>query len=212
MSLQWFAIAYALVLLIISSRFYDHTGAKYRRGKKEPIHSRKEFKAVYRYLQISTPLVYGLSLLFPANFAGTLFSTPATIITGLSIMSAGILLFVASKRQLGIHYSPCFDSFVPSDVVREGVYRYIRHPIYTANVILLAGYFIASGHILILFNTLLLATYYLHAAVQEERVLAKNFSEYREYQGEAGMFLPKKLVPAQRSRPSFSHTRTRRAA
>lgn len=93
--------------------------------------------------------------------------------------------------NLGNSYSPCFDSYVPQDIVKSGIYKYIRHPIYTANILLLSSLFVASGSLLMLMNTIILAIYYIPSAYKEEKVLSERFQEYKDYQRESGMFIPK---------------------
>jgi len=100
--------------------------------------------------------------------------------------------FISAKLSLGEHYSPCFDSFVPRDIVQEGLYRYIRHPIYASNILLLIGVFIACGSLWILFNIILLGIYYMNSALREELVLLEEFPNYGEYSNHTNRFIPGK--------------------
>ena len=71
---------------------------------------------------------------------------------GISISSIAIALFISSKITLGKNYSPCYDQRKPKSITSSGLYKYVRHPIYTSNVLLLIGTFVISGSYLMLIN------------------------------------------------------------
>lgn len=54
-------------------------------------------------------------------------------------------LFAAAKRTLSTHYSPLYKSKVPEGLTTTGPYGVIRHPIYTANMTLLAAATLMTG-------------------------------------------------------------------
>jgi protein-S-isoprenylcysteine O-methyltransferase Ste14 len=112
-------------------------------------------------------------------------------VAGGSIIVLAEALFVWSMVSLGRQYSPCYDAFIPKALVTTGPYRYVRHPIYTANVVLLLGMSLLSGTLLLIPNLLLLGVGYYRAAVQEESYLSTNLGEYRGYRQRTGMFLPR---------------------
>lgn len=204
--INYYAIAFAILLAFLSNLLYDHKERKYKKDKTQEIPSRGEFRWVYRYLQISTPLTFTLALIFKEKVPGVIFQTPESVAIGLGIMTLGFAIFLAGKVKLGNHYSPCFDSFVPKDIVRDGIYKHIRHPIYTANIILVGGYFVASGHILILANVLILTAYYLDSARREEKALLQSFPSYNRYRETSGMFVPR-LVTGNKDRAEHSENK-----
>ena len=71
-----------------------------------------------------------------------------------------------------------------------GLYKLIRHPLYTSNLLLVIGVFIACGSALILINFCILFIYYLMAALSEEKALLNHFPKYKKYKKQTGMFLP----------------------
>jgi len=182
-------VATLLGLISVSAYFYKHKDKKYTEGKDKKISSPKHFEFVYRYLQLSTIITIILSRVVHIDW-GTVFRTNYSGISGIVIAIIGIAVFVAAKVRLGANYSPCFDSYVPQDIVRDGIYRHIRHPIYTANIIFLIGVFIATGHILAAVNIVLLTYYYWRSAQKEEAALAREFATYRSYQKHSSMFFP----------------------
>src|SRR5688572_26776267 len=55
--------------------------------------------------------------------------------TGLAVLIAATRLHISSMRYLGNNYSPCFDAHMPLQIIMQGPYRYVRHPVYLANVL-----------------------------------------------------------------------------
>jgi len=184
------AIGFVLVMASTSAIFYNHKNRLYARNKRKKIKSPNSFRFVYRYIQLTTIIAsigsYATNERLFLEFHNSIY----LLYLGLSIAIIGLMMFVSSKITLGEHYSPCFDSFVPRDIVQKGLYKYARHPIYFANVILLLGMFISTGSYWILFNSGLLCVYYLISAIREESVLKKQFPRYIEYIKHTHMFFP----------------------
>ena len=101
---------------------------------------------------------------------------------GLATACLGGFLLQISLKTLGKNYSPMFDSFEPLKLTNDGPYRYIRHPIYTANHIIYAGLFIATGSLWVFFHHCFLIQGSQRAIKNEEALLCKKFSEYQNYQ------------------------------
>jgi protein-S-isoprenylcysteine O-methyltransferase Ste14 len=181
---------FVIVMAAISAHFYKHKGAVYVGKKTERIESPDSFRYVYRYIQFTT-IAAGIGA-FLTNFPIflELHNSVMWNYIGIAISTIAITLFVSAKMAIGEQYSPCFDSYVPTDVIREGLYKYVRHPIYMANILLLTGMVIATGSVWIILNVVLLAAYYLNSALKEEKVLKEKFPIYREYMKTTGMMIP----------------------
>ncbi len=113
------------------------------------------------------------------------------MIFGVAILVAAIFFLVISKSTLGNSYSPCINSYAPDSLVIDGVYQYIRHPIYTANILYHVGCMLASGSPWIAINVAILFVVYGKNAELEEAVLTDSFPEHKEYINSTGRFLPK---------------------
>ena len=87
---------------------------------------------------------------------------------GVSISTIAISLFISSKITLGKNYSPCYDQRKPKSITSSGLYKYVRHPIYSSNILLLIGTFIISGSYLMLINIFILSLFYTISAYREE--------------------------------------------
>lgn len=184
------ATAFILVMAIISAFFYSHKDETYAKDKSEKIKSPGIFRYIYRYLQISTIVVSIGSFLTNYKVLLEVHNNTTIMYMGLSIATLAMVLFISAKLTLGDHYSPCFDSYIPRDLVKDGLYKYIRHPIYTSNVLLLLGVFVACGSYLILMNAGVLTFYYVYSAVKEESALKLRFPVYNKYVKQTNMFIP----------------------
>lgn len=110
---------------------------------------------------------------------------------GLVVSAAGFGLFLWSMRCLGTEFSPCNRARTPQKLVSTGPYHWVRHPIYTSNLLLMAGLFLFTASAWILANFLLLGVCYQHSASREEKRLSQQFPEYQLYSRQTGRFLPK---------------------
>lgn len=111
-------------------------------------------------------------------------------LTGVIILAAATVLYLNSIAYLGDNYSPCFDSHLPFRIVMRGPYKYIRHPLYLANILQGVGYILTSGSLWVL----ALAGYgifrILKALFKEESYLSKTFTEYERYRAKTSRLIP----------------------
>jgi protein-S-isoprenylcysteine O-methyltransferase Ste14 len=188
-----------LAIAVISAISYDHRGREYAHGKTQIIRSVRGFNFVYRYIRITT-----ISVTIACYFTrrAALFQLHHSVIwmyAGLGIAVIATGLFVWAKRALGSQYSPCSDSFVPERIIQHGPYRWLRHPIYAANLLLLGGLFISCGSLWVVANMGILAFYYVLSARNEETSLSANLPDYAEYLRSTGALIPRLR---QRHRPT----------
>jgi protein-S-isoprenylcysteine O-methyltransferase Ste14 len=82
---------------------------------------------------------------------------------------------------------------IPKKLEKEGMYAYIRHPLYASYCYYFLGFVIILQNVLIL--PLLLGIYgYYDLSKYEEAILVEHFGEeYREYQNRVGRFFPRLL-------------------
>lgn len=186
------ATAFVIIMSAVSALFYNHKGKLYIKNKQGHIKSPSSFRFVYRYIQLTTIIASIGSFLTDYPPFLELHDKIFLLYLGISISTVAMALFISAKLSLGEHYSPCFDSYIPRDIVQEGLYRYIRHPIYASNILLLIGVFIASGSLWILINIVLLGIYYVNSALREELILLEKFPIYSKYSTHTNRFIPLK--------------------
>lgn len=112
---------------------------------------------------------------------------------GVAIFALAVWLLYRSHADLGRNWSPQLEILESHTLVTDGVFGYIRHPMYTAH--LLWG----IGQVLLLQNWIagfsMLVTFlpeYLYRPRVEERMMIGQFGdEYRAYMERTGRYFPK---------------------
>jgi protein-S-isoprenylcysteine O-methyltransferase Ste14 len=137
-----------------------------------------------------------LFLAFPLSFVHA-WSFPAKAqlalyMVGVSMIFLGSLLRRYCFRTLGQYFTGDVRARSDQPVIRTGPYRLIRHPSYTAGIMMFIGIGLALGSWFSFALTTIaaIATYGYRVAV-EERVLVDTIGEpYRSYMKESKRFIP----------------------
>jgi protein-S-isoprenylcysteine O-methyltransferase Ste14 len=74
--------------------------------------------------------------------------------------------------------------------VTTGIYAHIRHPMYTAVIVMFLGYLLFFGSLVNIPLWIGILVLYAVKAVKEEGVLAERFPEYEEYKSRTWRFFP----------------------
>lgn len=92
-------------------------------------------------------------------------------------------------RRPSIAFSPG----VPSDLVMNGPYRYIRHPFYSAYMVFWLAFAVYAWNFLALAPALIMGGIYFRAARGEENAIMASAlrNAYIDYSKSTGMFFPK---------------------
>jgi protein-S-isoprenylcysteine O-methyltransferase Ste14 len=98
---------------------------------------------------------------------------------------------ILARLQLGRNWSDIESAGVLSGqvVVGEGLYRFVRHPIYTGDLLLLIGMQLALNSWCVLLAVLLVPVVF-RKAVQEERMLMRRLPGYEAYCRRTKRFVP----------------------
>ena len=117
-------------------------------------------------------------------------STPLRI-TGALIYSLGWIVAVLGRVQLGDNWSNIETATVLTEqrVVCRGLYRFIRHPIYSGDLLLLIGLELACNSWLVL-GAVALAPIVMSQAVREESLLRERLPGYPDYCRTTKRFVP----------------------
>ncbi|MFC4634965.1 methyltransferase family protein [Dokdonia ponticola] len=133
-----------------------------------------------------------LFILFILEIAQLRFVLPDIVSTvGIIGVFIGFIIILISLLQLNKYLSP-FPSPKPgSSLIQNGLYKYIRHPMYTGILMLLLGYsiYVSSGYKLLV--TFLLFVLFTFKSRYEEERLAGSFKGYSGYKKKTGRFFPK---------------------
>lgn len=110
---------------------------------------------------------------------------------GVIVYTIGLLAAIAARLQLGQNWSDIEKSYVKKDheLVAHGLYRYVRHPIYASDLLLLLGLELALNSWAVL-GVIAVAIYVRRQAIREERKLVHTLPGYPEYCRRTARFIP----------------------
>jgi protein-S-isoprenylcysteine O-methyltransferase Ste14 len=112
-------------------------------------------------------------------------------IVGGMLYTLGLATAVLGRVQLGNSWSDIEVGDVADDnqVVTDGIYRYLRHPIYVGDLLLLLGLELSLNSWLIVVAAALVPPV-LVRAIQEEQSLRKVLTDYEDYAHRTKRFIP----------------------
>ncbi|HVI78311.1 MAG TPA: protein-S-isoprenylcysteine O-methyltransferase [Candidatus Acidoferrum sp.] len=166
-----------------------------RRARRNPVRWSERGPREYLLMAISTtgfgllPLLY-ICFDFPRSANYTFHPTQAWL--GVLVALGSLIMFRLTHRALGHFWSVSLDVRERHALVTDGVYRYVRHPMYTAfwlwaiaQALLLpnwvAGFAAILGFGVLFFGRL----------AREEQMLLNSFGdEYRKYMARTSRLLP----------------------
>jgi protein-S-isoprenylcysteine O-methyltransferase Ste14 len=99
---------------------------------------------------------------------------------GVLPLLAGVALFVWSARTLGGSFTPYPRPRPEGVLVEDGPYRFVRHPVYGAGVLVLFGYGLLTSVVATAAIPAIVVVWWLKSGV-EERHLAARFPAYAGY-------------------------------
>jgi protein-S-isoprenylcysteine O-methyltransferase Ste14 len=159
------------------------------------------FSGLFKYYRIIYNLFATLGVLaifmYQSTFPQLYFYTPNTAITflGLALASVGLILAKESfeyydfKEFLGVRQMK--GELEDQGLKRQGLLNYIRHPLYSASILLLLGYLIFAPSIINLITATCMVLYFFIGSYFEEKKLIRAFGEdYINYKKEVPAFIP----------------------
>lgn len=111
----------------------------------------------------------------------------------LIVFALNLWLFVAAHRDLGKNWSMALEIKEGHHLVRTGIYRTIRHPMYAHFwIFVIAQGFVLANALVLVFGVAAWGLLYFHRVPHEEELLIAEFGdEYRDYMKETGRVIPK---------------------
>jgi protein-S-isoprenylcysteine O-methyltransferase Ste14 len=110
---------------------------------------------------------------------------------GVTLYTLGLVTALTGRIQLGRNWTDIEKSSVKQGhrLVSHGLYRYVRHPIYTGDLLLLLGLELALNSWFVL-GVAAIAVYVRRKAVHEEQKLKESIPEYDRYCSRTTRFVP----------------------
>jgi len=110
---------------------------------------------------------------------------------GLAVAIIGLIISLLAVLQLNKNLSPFPTPKENAILLENGLYKFVRHPIYSGLLLLFYGYGIYVDSIYkLLISSLLLLLFYFKTNY-EELQLVKKFPDYSNYKQKVGRFSPK---------------------
>jgi protein-S-isoprenylcysteine O-methyltransferase Ste14 len=112
---------------------------------------------------------------------------------GVAIFALAVWLLYRSHADLGRNWSPRLEILDAHSLVTDGVFRYIRHPMYAAHLLWgIAQVFLLQNWIAGFSMLVTFLPEYLYRPLVEERMMIEQFGdEYRAYMKRTGRYFPK---------------------
>lgn len=107
------------------------------------------------------------------------------------LLVLGAFITLTAVLQLNKNISPFPTPLAGSNLIQNGVYRYLRHPIYTGMTLGFLGFSIIADSGYKLLITILLFLLFYGKSIYEERRLTQVFHNYKAYKARTGRFFPK---------------------
>ena len=106
---------------------------------------------------------------------------------------ANILLFYYVHKELNDNWSAVLEVKEKHTLIKTGIYKYIRHPMYTQSClwVIFQG-FVASNYFVLFFGIATWGLLYFTRVFKEEKMLIAEFGDdYIYYKKEMGRLFPK---------------------
>lgn len=112
---------------------------------------------------------------------------------GVLILAAGLFVFWRAHADLGLNWSPSLEIREKHELITNGIYRVIRHPMYASQWLLaIAQPLLLHNWIAGFLNLLVFIPFYLLRVKAEEQMMLETFGDqYRAYMQKVGSVFPK---------------------
>ena len=111
---------------------------------------------------------------------------------GVVVGAIAVWLGYLAHRTLGTNYTATLKRMEGRRFVVQGVYRWVRHPMYTSFFAVLAADFLLTANWLIGLLGMVYSLVIVERVGHEERILLESFGdEYRQYMRRVGRFFPR---------------------
>ncbi len=180
------SIAFVVIVLAVLIDFIEnHAGRKAEKEKKS-------------WVETGTMFVFFFLFYFVIRFKVGIVSVPLNSLAIFEIYLCWFVIFlgtwfnVAGRITLGKNWANQIKIYKNHTLKKEGVYSIVRHPLYASLIWIFYACSIIYFNVAAFFlNTLVFVPMMYYRAKQEEKFLSEQFKNYKDYQKEVGMFIPK---------------------
>lgn len=145
------------------------------------------------YFYVSVQLVLFVLYLFPPE--GWTFQLMAILqYFFLAGAFSGLMILLIAMAQLNTNLTPWPSPKTTGTLVRTGLYRYVRHPIYAGILLFAFCFAFYSGEWFRIGLSACLWSLFYFKSSYEEKLLVEKYPEYEEYRRMTGRFVPRRHV------------------
>lgn len=113
-------------------------------------------------------------------------------LAGVPLALCGLALFLWMFRHLGLNVTSTSVPRAAATLVTSGPYRFVRHPMYSAALILVSASSLLTGNGMVALGGLaMFALLAARSRIEERRLVEKFGEDYRAYQRRTGRFFPR---------------------
>jgi protein-S-isoprenylcysteine O-methyltransferase Ste14 len=175
--------------LLFHKLFWEIWKRKYA-GANVPCVAPNLFKRVVKLGKIVLFIFFVVQALF-LNILPIAPPSPYWQAVGAFLFIAGLTMSIVGRSNLGRNWAEVEDGRVWASqlLVTHGIYRYVRHPIYAGDLLLVIGLELALQSWLVWIAVFLFAVV-IRQTFEEEKLLANHFPEYADYRAHTKRFVP----------------------
>lgn len=184
--INWKSLSNLYIFLYFTLIIFSLLSDKYfYQGQRSENNKRHEITSYFLSLTwFSTLIIPVLEYVYVNRY--NLFLT----ILGLIFIIFGTVIRGIAIKKLGKFFSRDVENWENQKIVKTGIYKYIRHPAYTGNVLQIIGFPLILNSYYSLFLSLITILNFLWRIKVEEEFLIDKLPEYKKYMEET-----KKLIP-----------------
>lgn len=181
----------ATALVVIHFKFAGGMRKSPPRSQYEP----RFLSSALGVLAILLGIVLAVALFQPNAFPTVSLNLPISLrFTGIVVALMGLMLMYWSLVSLGKNFSGSSGTHSDAQLCDAGPYKFMRHPYYTATLLLSSGLSIAVSSWVLFVGSLLLFALLSIRSRAEEQELTRQFPDtYSAMQQRTGRFIPKLL-------------------
>ncbi|MBD3404955.1 MAG: hypothetical protein GF411_02330 [Candidatus Lokiarchaeota archaeon] len=189
-------IEYVVIVLAVFLFGMQHSGMSALKVKNRIIDrwGKKGYSRVYTITASITLLIAFLSMQF-WDWLYFLFQSfnILSFAVGILLIIIGLVITTAATRVISVSTVADMRTDRKPELVTDGIYAQVRHPLYLATIILLIGLiFLYLPFLRVIVFSLSLIAYTLIGAYLEERKLICHYGQdYLDYREQVGFILPK---------------------
>ncbi len=145
---------------------------------------------IFAYLLVVAPYFVVFGWFSVRDYLGTFSGNIVIQIMGVVIVILGVLGYIVSILYLQRNWAVSAAIKEGHTLVRNGPYRFVRHPMYFFMILVVLGSGLLISNFLIIFYTPVVAFLYYLRSNKEEKMLVEALPGYAQYRKESKMLIP----------------------